>query len=137
MINAFNSIHSQVVINMITGKFDNSYAKGRLTEENTVGLRAHIPSIQGHYQGDWQLIFVNAQRQAHKVISRTGTQQGCVLGGKLFNIGTFSVVGATMADHPQVFCPMFSDNIALGGKLSKVFEAAEDLCGSLDSAWKR
>ncbi len=52
--------------------------------------------------------------------------------GKLFNIGTFSVIGTTMADHPEVFCPMFSDNIALVGKMSKVFPAAEDLRGSLE-----
>jgi hypothetical protein len=134
--NAFNELHRQVVFDMITRKFDTTYAKGRLTADNTTKLpstfTAHIPSIQGHYQGDGQLIFVDAQRQAHKLTSRTGTQQGCVLGGKLFNIGTFSVIGTTMADHPEVFCPMFSDNIALVGKMSKVFPAAEDLRGSLE-----
>ena len=54
-----------------------------------------------------------------------------MLGGKLFNIGTFSLVGATMADHQEVYCPMFSDNIALVGRLSKAFAAADDLRASL------
>ena len=53
------------------------------------------------------------------------------MGGKLFNIGTLSVVGATMADHAEVFCPMFSDNMALVGRMSKVFPAADDLRESL------
>ena len=33
------------------------------------------------------------------------------MGGKLFNIGTLSVVRATLADHADVFCPMFSNNM--------------------------
>ena len=78
------------------------------------------------------MIFTDALGQAHEVISRTGTQQGCVLGGKLYNIGTLSVVGATMEDHLDVYCPMFSDNILLVGRLSKIFAAADDLRGSLE-----
>ena len=41
------------------------------------------------------------------------------------------VVGATMGDHADVFCCMFSDNMALVGRMSKVFPAADDLRKSL------
>lgn len=135
MENAFNKLRRQVVVDMTTGDFERTYAQGRLTKDNITVLpdvfAVHIPSIRGHYEGDGRLVFVDGLGQSHEVISRTGTQQGCVLGGKLFNIGTFSVIGATLADHPDVFCPMFSDNIALVGKLSKVLKAAEDLRLSL------
>ena len=133
--NAFNALRRQTVFDMITRCFSRTYAKGRLSRANTPKLPAtfsvHIPSIQAHYSGDGHLVFVDNAGGARIVTSRTGTQQGCVLGGKLFNIGTFPVVGVTMADHPDVFCPMFSDNFALVGRLSKVFPAADDLQGSL------
>ena len=133
--NAFNAIYRQVVFDMITRSYDRTYAQGRLTKHNTIVLpeafSVHIPSIRGHYEGDGRLIYIDALRQPHEIVSRTGTQQGCVMGGKLFNIGTFSVVGTTMADHPEVYCPMFSDNLALVGRLSKIFKAAEDLRLSL------
>lgn len=133
--NAFNTISRQAVFDMITRQFDRTYAKGRLTSANTTVLpsifSAHFASIKGHYERDGHLAFVDADRKLHHVTSRTGVHQGCVMGGKLFNIGTLSVVGATMADHANVFCPMFSDNIALVGNLSKVFAAADDLRESL------
>ena len=133
--NAFNRLHRQVVFDMITGQFEGSYAQGRLTRENVTKLpdvfSAHIPSIRGHYEGDGRLVFVDHAHMSHEIKSRTGTQQGCVMGGKLFNIGTFSVVGATMADHPAVYCPTFSDNMALVGRMSKLFHAADDLRTSL------
>jgi hypothetical protein len=133
--NAFNAIHRQFIIDMIQGKVDVPYAKGRLTSDNITALpstfAAHIPSIKAHYEGDGRLVFVDSKGQAHHITSRTGVHQGCVLGGKLFNIGTFSLVGATMADHPEVYCPMFSDNTTLVGRLSKVFAAANDLRESL------
>lgn len=134
-VNAFNELRRQVVIDMITRRFEGTYAQGRLSKDNTTVLpaafAAHIPSIRAHYEGDGKLVFVDFTGQAHHITSRTGTQQGCVLGGKLFNIGTFSVIGATMADHSDVYCSMFSDNIALVGRLSKIFKAAEDLRRSL------
>jgi hypothetical protein len=37
-----------------------------------------------------------------------------------------------MADHADVYCPMFSDNIALVGRMSKIFAAAQDLKESLE-----
>jgi hypothetical protein len=133
--NAFNAIHQQFIINTIQGKVDVPYAKGCLTKDNITVLpstfAAHIPSIKAHYEGDCRLVFVDSKGQAHHITSRTGVHQGCVLGGKLFNIGTFSLVGATMADHPEVYCPMFSDNTTLVGRLSKVFAAANDLRESL------
>ena len=133
--NAFNAIHRQFIIDMIQGKVDVPYAKGRLDSDNITVLpstfAAHIPSIKAHYEGDGRLVFVDSKGEAHHITSRTGVHQGCVLGGKLFNIGTFSLVGATMADHPEVYCPMFSDNISLVGKLSKVLAAADDLRESL------
>lgn len=133
--NAFNALLRQLVFDMITRDFDGSYAQGRLTKDNVTVLpesfAVHIPAIRAHYEGDGRLVFVDVERLVHYITSRTGMQQGCVLGGKLFNIGTFSVVGATMADHPETFCPMFSDNIALVGRLSKLFPAAEDLRLSL------
>jgi hypothetical protein len=134
-VNAYNELQRQVVVDMITRKYEGSYAQGRLTKDNTIVLpdvfAAHIPSIRGHYEGDGRLVFVDASRQPRSITSRTGTQQGCVMGGKLFNIGTFSVIGASMADHPEVYCSMFSDNIALVGRLSKCFKAADDLRLSL------
>ncbi len=129
--NAFNTIHRQFIIDMIQGKVDVPYAKGRLTSNNITALpstfAAHIP----HYEGDGRLVFIDSKGQAHHITSRTGVHQACVLGGKLFNIGTFSLVGATMADHLEVYCPMFSDNTTLVGRLSKVFAAANDLRESL------
>lgn len=136
--NAFNSIHRQFVFDMIQGDFTESYAKGRLTRETVKVLphtfAAHIPSIMGHYEGDGRLTFVGANGEAHHITSRTGVHQGCVLGSKLFCIGTLSLVGATMADHPDVFCPMLSDNITVVGPLSKAFAAASDLHDSLAEA---
>lgn len=133
--NAFNTIHRQFVLDMIQGKVAHPYAKGRLTSHNITALPSsfavHIPSIMAHYVGDGTLTFVAANGEVRQITSRTGVHQGCVLGGKLFNIGTFSLVGATMADHPNVYCPMFSDNLALVGRLSKVFAAADDLRESL------
>ncbi len=133
--NAFNTLSRQVIFDMITRMYSATYAKGRLSAENTTKLplsfAVHIPSIQGHYQGEGQLIFVDTNGETHTISSVEGSQQGCVLGGKLFNIGTFSVVGATMADHADVYCPMFSDNITLVGRLSKAFAAAHDLKESL------
>jgi hypothetical protein len=122
---------------MIQGKFTlkDTYAKGRLTRDKITELpstfAAHIPSIKGHYENDGRLTFVDANGKVHQITSRTGVHQGCVNGGKLYNIGTFSLIGVTMADHAEVFCPMFSDNIALVGRLSNVFPAADDLRESL------
>lgn len=133
--NAFNSIQRQFILDMIQGKVDVPYARGRLNSQNITALpatfAAHIPSIKGHYEGDGRLIFVDTKGEARQITSRTGVHQGCVLGGKLFNIGTFSIVGATMADHPEVYCPMFSDNMSLVGRLSKALAAADDLRESL------
>lgn len=133
--NAFNAIHRQFILDMIQGKVEVPYAKGRLVSDNITVLpstfAAHIPSIKAHYEGDGKLVFVDSKGEVHHITSRTGVHQGCVLGGKLFNIGTFSLVGATMADHPDVYCPMFSDNISLVGRLSKVLAAADDLRESL------
>jgi hypothetical protein len=67
----------------------------------------------------------------HTIKSVQGSQQGCVHGGRIFNIGNFSVVGATMADHADVYSPLFSDNILCVGRLSKIFQAAQDLKESL------
>ena len=133
--NAFNTQHRQAIAHMLEGNFTESYAKGRLTKDNVAKIpqsfNVHMPSARAHYEGDGRLTFVDAKGQVHEITSRTGVHQGCVLGGKLFNIGTFSVVGVTMADHPEVFCSMFSDNITLVGRLSKAFSAADDLRGSL------
>lgn len=134
-INAFNAFERQVAVDMTTRQYDRSYAQGRLTKDNTTILpesfAVHIPSFQAHYEGDGRLVFNDHEKKLHEITSRTGSQQGCVLGGKLFNIATFSIVGTTMADHPEVFCSSFSDNIALVGRLSQIFKAAEDLRGSL------
>ena len=90
MVNAFNALQRQTVFDMITGCYDRTYAKGRLTHANTPKLpdkfSVHIPSIRAHYEGDGHLIFVDNEGTVRQVVSRTGTQQGCVLGGKLFNI---------------------------------------------------
>lgn len=67
--NAFNTLSRQLVFDMITRRFEGSYAKGRLTRENTTKLPSifsiHFHSINAHYEQDGYLAFVDADRKPH------------------------------------------------------------------------
>jgi len=67
--NAFNTLSRQLVFDMITRQFEGSYAKGRLTRENTTKLPSifsiHFHSIKAHYEQDGYLAFVDADRKPH------------------------------------------------------------------------
>lgn len=85
----------------------------------------HFPSLRAFYGEKGRLAFIKADGTFDVVDSLNGVQQGCVNGGKFFNIATLPLVGEAMKSFPSCFAPCYADNINIVGRLSEAYRAAE------------
>ncbi|MGA0901119.1 MAG: hypothetical protein ACO3SO_12025, partial [Luteolibacter sp.] len=134
--NAFNTLDRQIFVDVLTNTLLRN--RGPLTQDNLPHppeiFKVHFPFIRAYYGDVGSLTFHAADGSFHVVESSTGVQQGCTLGGQLFNIGTLPLVGAAMASHPKCFAGMWADNIHVVGKLSEAYPAASDIGKALGTA---